>query len=132
MFIGEGEADKMSEISESVTEEKGQKPVHSVSDASSSGMIRNGIDPDTDNLLKRMVERNNMMEAYRRVLRNKGSAGIDNMTVDGLHSHLLVNWQTIRKALLEGRYIKFCHPCLIGISRTIVMVFAPDAVHIRL
>ena len=105
VLIGEGETDKMSGISEPVESETGQYPGSYLAGVSSSGAIRDGIDPDTDNLLERMVERNNMMAAYRKVLRNKGSSGVDNMTVDQLHSHLLANWQSIRKALLEGRYI---------------------------
>ena len=33
-------------------------------------------------LIERMVERENMMKAYKKVMANKGAAGIDNMTVD--------------------------------------------------
>ncbi|MBD3296271.1 MAG: group II intron reverse transcriptase/maturase [Candidatus Omnitrophica bacterium] len=55
--------------------------------------------------MERVVERENMMEAYRKVVSNKGSAGVDEMTVADLEAHLKKNWASIRKALVEGRYI---------------------------
>ncbi|MBF9019063.1 MULTISPECIES: reverse transcriptase domain-containing protein, partial [unclassified Oceanispirochaeta] len=72
---------------------------------SSPGVQPDGIRPDTDKLLERMVERNNMMKAYSKVVANKGSAGVDNMSVVDLGDHLRRHWPVIRKALLEGRYI---------------------------
>lgn len=39
------------------------------------------------------------------MVRNKGSAGVDKMTVADLKAHLQKNWESIRKALVEGRYI---------------------------
>ncbi len=95
----------MSEISEPLGKGKGRNPESMPCGVSSSGDIKDGICPDTDNLLERMVERENMMAAYRRVVRNRGSAGVDKMTVDDLKIHLQKNWEVIRKALVEGRYI---------------------------
>ena len=45
-----------------------------------------------------------MLEAYRRVKSNKGSAGVDGMTVDGLKAHLDTNWEAIKVALLNDDY----------------------------
>ena len=56
------------------------------------------------NLMERVVERGNMIIAYKKVVDNKGSAGIDGMTVDQLKSYLQEHWAEIKVALLEGRY----------------------------
>jgi hypothetical protein len=37
--------------------------------------------PETKELIERLVERGNMLDAYARVVRNKGAAGVDEMTV---------------------------------------------------
>jgi RNA-directed DNA polymerase len=55
-------------------------------------------------LMEAVVDPKNMREALKRVRRNKGSAGIDGMTVDELPGYLLEHWQSIRAALLEGSY----------------------------
>jgi RNA-directed DNA polymerase len=44
------------------------------------------------------------MEALRRVKANKGSAGIDGMTVGQLRGYLKEHWLTIREQLLNGTY----------------------------
>jgi RNA-directed DNA polymerase len=56
-------------------------------------------------LMERVVERSNMRLAYQRVVQNKGSPGIDQMTVAELKDWLKVHWLSVKKALLEGRYI---------------------------
>ena len=73
------------------------------SKSSSSLGSRNGI-PKEVSLIERVVERNNLMNAYLRVVRNKGSAGVDKMTVTELKPYLQENWAEIKKELLEGRY----------------------------
>ena len=55
--------------------------------------------------MERVVERANMGLAYRRVVRNKGAAGIDDLTVSELKDWLTVHWPSVKKALLEGRYL---------------------------
>jgi RNA-directed DNA polymerase len=51
-----------------------------------------------------VVERENLKKALARVMRNKGAAGIDGMSVDGLPAYLKEHWPTIRAQLLEGTY----------------------------
>jgi RNA-directed DNA polymerase len=51
-----------------------------------------------------VCERENLKEALRRVKANKGSAGVDGMTVDGLSDYLKQYWPAIREQLLEGTY----------------------------
>jgi RNA-directed DNA polymerase len=55
-------------------------------------------------LIERMVERDNMVKALNRVKRNKGSSGIDKMTVDELLGYLQRNWHVIKEQLLNGTY----------------------------
>jgi RNA-directed DNA polymerase len=56
-------------------------------------------------LMEAVVERATMWEAYRRVICNKGSAGVDGMTCAELKDHLKAHWATIREKLLSGEYI---------------------------
>jgi group II intron reverse transcriptase/maturase len=58
-----------------------------------------------DTLMERVVERENMRQAYRRVLRNQGAAGVDGMTTAELSAWLKQRWPRVREALREGRYI---------------------------
>src|SRR5882762_6194007 len=54
--------------------------------------------------MEEVCERENLKEALRRVKANKGSAGIDRMTVDGITDYLKQHWPAIREQLLSGTY----------------------------
>ena len=54
--------------------------------------------------MEKVVERGNAKRALKRVRQNKGSPGIDGMTVDELPRHLVENWEAIRARLLAGTY----------------------------
>jgi RNA-directed DNA polymerase len=58
----------------------------------------------TNRLMEEVCERANLKEAVRRVQVNKGSPGIDGMTVDDLPGYLTQHWPTIRDHLLKGTY----------------------------
>src|SRR6266581_3220855 len=60
--------------------------------------------PGTDRLMEEVVERSNAKAALKRVRQNKGSPGVDGMTVDELPKHLVENWEAIRAQLLAGTY----------------------------
>ncbi len=60
---------------------------------------------DERQMMERVVESENMWSAYKRVVTNKGSAGVDGMTVSELKEHLRTHWPTIREKLLEGTYV---------------------------
>jgi group II intron reverse transcriptase/maturase len=55
-------------------------------------------------LMERVCERANLQAALKRVRKNKGSAGIDGMTVDELPEHLKTHWPALREQLLSGTY----------------------------
>ena len=57
-----------------------------------------------ENLLERILERNNLNQAYLKVKRNGGSAGIDGMTVEEMLSYLKENREELLKALRCGTY----------------------------
>lgn len=55
-------------------------------------------------LMERILSRENLLEALKRVERNKGSHGIDGMSVKDLRRHLYENWDPLRTSLREGSY----------------------------
>jgi RNA-directed DNA polymerase len=58
----------------------------------------------TSSLMEKVVERQNLQAALKRVRKNKGSPGIDGMTVDELPDHLRSHWMALREQLLAGTY----------------------------
>jgi RNA-directed DNA polymerase len=58
----------------------------------------------TDRLMEEVCERENLKEALRRVKANKGSPGIDGMTVGALADYLKQHWPALREQLLNGTY----------------------------
>jgi group II intron reverse transcriptase/maturase len=54
--------------------------------------------------MEAVVERRNLQTALKRVRQNKGSPGIDGMTVDELPDYLRVHWPRLREHLLAGTY----------------------------
>jgi group II intron reverse transcriptase/maturase len=55
-------------------------------------------------LLEKILDRNNMNLAYKKVKKNKGSHGIDKLTIDELLEYLRENGADLRKSILEGNY----------------------------
>ncbi|MBS3995649.1 MAG: group II intron reverse transcriptase/maturase [Alkaliphilus sp.] len=60
---------------------------------------------ETSDLLEKILARDNMMKAMKRVIANKGSHGVDGMKYDELRRFVVDNWLKIKQKLLEGRYI---------------------------
>lgn len=57
-----------------------------------------------EQLMEEACERENCLQALKRVKSNKGSPGIDGMTVEELPGHLREHWPAIRGQLLNGTY----------------------------
>ena len=71
----------------------------------SSGAMKGTESPaKTDRLMEEVCERENLKEALRQVKANKGSAGVDGMTVGGITDYLKQHWPAIREQLLNGTY----------------------------
>jgi RNA-directed DNA polymerase len=76
--------------------------VLSISSASKDG--RDDKEQDTSNLMEKILHRDNLNQAYKRVKKNKGSSGVDGMTIDELLEYLKGNRDQLQKELLEERY----------------------------
>src|SRR4029450_10933741 len=59
---------------------------------------------NTSRIMEEIWERANLKEALRQVRGNRGSAGVDRMTVDQLGDYLRQHWPIIREQLLNGTY----------------------------
>jgi len=59
---------------------------------------------DTERLMEEVCERENCQQALKRVKANKGSPGVDGMTVRELPGYLKQHWPAIREQLLSGTY----------------------------
>ncbi len=55
-------------------------------------------------MLEQLLSRENLLQALKRVESNKGSHGVDGMSVKSLREHIVQNWQKIRQAIEEGTY----------------------------
>ena len=55
-------------------------------------------------LMEQILSRENLIEALKRVEKNKGSHGIDGMSVKSLRRHLYENWDTLCDSLRKGTY----------------------------
>jgi len=56
-------------------------------------------------LMDKVVSRENLLLAYRRVVQNAGAPGVDGMTVQVLMAYCRQHWPAIRERLLKGTYI---------------------------
>src|SRR5450759_3189683 len=71
----------------------------------SSGAMNGTENPaSTNRLMEEVCERENLKAALRRVKANKGSPGVDGMTVIGIKDYLKQHWPAIREQLLNGTY----------------------------
>jgi len=60
--------------------------------------------PGTGSLMAEALERQNLRRALKRVKKNRGSPGIDGMTVEALPDWLKEHWPGVRAELLAGTY----------------------------
>ncbi len=71
----------------------------------SSGAMNGTENPaSTNRVMEAVCERENLKAALRQVKANKGSAGVDGMTVGGITDYLKQHWPAIREQLLNGTY----------------------------
>ena len=94
----------MAERPEPVAEGSGRNPQDTADGVSSDTAATEHSRPAEEQLMEAVVEKENMRGAYRRVVANAGSAGIDRMTVAELKDYLVGEWPGIREKLLRGSY----------------------------
>ena len=58
----------------------------------------------SEQLIEEVCERENCKQALKRVKANKGSPGVDGMTVEELPEYLKQHWPAIREQLQRGTY----------------------------
>ena len=74
-------------------------------EAEPSGATKGTESPaSTNRLMEAVCERENLKAALRQVRANKGSPGVDGMTVVGIKDYLKQHWPAIREQLLNGTY----------------------------
>ncbi|MCF8233854.1 MAG: group II intron reverse transcriptase/maturase [Bacteroidales bacterium] len=56
-------------------------------------------------MIEQVLNRRNVMRAFRQVMSNKGSAGVDGMSVNDLYQHLNKNRERIESELRQGKYL---------------------------
>ena len=56
-------------------------------------------------MIEQVLNPRNMMRAYRQVVSNKGSAGVDGMSVKELYNYLTNNRERIESELRKGKYL---------------------------
>jgi RNA-directed DNA polymerase len=55
-------------------------------------------------MIQKLLSRENLLSALKRVEANKGSHGVDGMSVKSLRAYILQNWHQLRQAIEEGTY----------------------------
>ena len=84
---------------------RSEAPRDSVAGTESFAAKREAESPaSSEQLMEEVCGRKNCQQALARVKANKGSAGIDGMTVERLPVYLKQHWPTIREQLLRGTY----------------------------
>ena len=58
----------------------------------------------SEHVMEEVVERHNMQAALKQVRANRGSPGVDGMSVDELPDFLKTHWPDIKNQLLDGTY----------------------------
>jgi RNA-directed DNA polymerase len=86
------------------------EPTGEAREAGGEGTESSGVASGTENpastnrLMEAVCERENLKAALRQVRANKGSPGVDGMTVVGITDYLKQHWPAIREQLLNGTY----------------------------
>ena len=55
-------------------------------------------------LLEEILSKENMTQAYKRVVANKGASGVDGITTDEVKEYLKENWEDIREQIRNRKY----------------------------
>lgn len=89
-------------LQENMMETEGNVEVPSIIDVSTEGEI--DTKTVTNELLEKILSKDNMNLAFKRVRANKGASGIDDMTVDELLQYLKENGNQLKESIRNGKY----------------------------
>jgi RNA-directed DNA polymerase len=103
--MSEEGADKTAERPERPRENGGGTTVPAGSERQTDTACRVTAGDKTPQLMEEVLRRENVLAAYKRVVRNGGASGVDGMTVDDLMVYCRAHWVRIREELLSGRYM---------------------------
>ncbi len=88
-----------------MTESRGEAPMAANEGTESRAAKHVSESPaSTEHLMEEVCQRENLKKALQRVRSNKGSPGVDGMTVDELPGDLTEHWPRLRDSLLSGTY----------------------------
>jgi RNA-directed DNA polymerase len=63
-----------------------------------------GYPASVENMIERILARENVLRAWKQVKRNHGAPGVDGMTIEEFPTYARNHWQKIRQALIDGKY----------------------------
>ncbi len=92
------------EMPDPIPKSSGRNPQGYGVGASNDTARRDHSGQRTDRLMEAVVGRENMFSAYKRVVRNKGAAGVDAMGIEELKPFLQIHWAQVKEQLLKGSY----------------------------
>ncbi len=67
-------------------------------------LSQQGVSDSGQSLLMQALARENMILAWQRVKANRGSAGVDGLSITETEEHLKTRWPQIREGVLNGHY----------------------------
>ncbi|UZJ43769.1 group II intron reverse transcriptase/maturase [Marinimicrobium sp. C6131] len=91
-------------MGQDIQEGVGRYPIGTEVRVEADAVAHSWTNAEPNTLMEQVLSRPNLMRAYQRVVSNKGAAGVDQMPVSALKSHLQQHWPTLRKRLLAGDY----------------------------
>ena len=100
----QSEAEKKMQTSSSSREVKPSEKTWAVDGAVPVDPIKKGCNPPELRLIDKLLNVDNLNEAFLKVVGNKGAAGVDGMEVGDLKLFLRKNWTTIEGQLKQGKY----------------------------
>lgn len=97
-------AEKREEKPEAESGGTGRNPGEAVDSAANPTLVTEANSPGEEEMMEQVVSSENLKRAYKRVIENKGAAGVDGMQVDELLPYLRFTWARIKGELVSGGY----------------------------
>ena len=103
--MSDGDADKRAGMPEGGRGESGGTTGTGTATRQALATHQDQASDEARSLMEEVLHRDNVHNAYLRVLRNGGAPGVDGMTVDDLKAYCQDHWTRIREELLNRTYI---------------------------